>query len=207
MSSHGRGTAGQTLHMARKSWASITQRRRESAPPGTCSGRRCRPTASSSAAVATTSPSSPTCRDGANTTREPSRPSHNRLSALLAPMGRQDRCEEHVPDEAHVDAKTAVHAAALQAHKYAIRHRSPLRILGVAIHTSLGHGKNGGARQTPRTEASSTDLLRTHLVVRPALQLAQNLRRLNGCHPDAPPFPQDRQRARRRGHTLESSGR
>ena len=46
-------------------------------------------------------------------------------------------CAGSAPHKAEVHAQAAVLAAALQAHKYAIRHRSPLWVFGVAVHAHL----------------------------------------------------------------------
>jgi hypothetical protein len=46
-------------------------------------------------------------------------------------------CWPAVPDEAEVHTKTPVLPAAFQAHEDTIRHRGPLRVLGVAIHACL----------------------------------------------------------------------
>ena len=54
------------------------------------------------------------------------------LELLIGP-----RIHRHRPDKAQVHAQTPVLAAAFQAHEAAVRHRSPLRVLGLAVTADL----------------------------------------------------------------------
>lgn len=101
-----------------------------------------------------------------------------RVESVIAPethlvqLGRLPGVHGHRPDEGKVHAEAAVLARALEAHEAAQGHGGPLRVLG--LHG--GYVRTSATDERPNRMAREAHLaVDADLVVRPGLQLAQQL--------------------------------